>query len=296
MANEHTNAIGSTTFVEYWPDASRVDFVKKGLPPPTTIFKPRGAIKEAMSPKSRTRLLKLTATMKPVCPLFLTLTYIVPVDWQRASRDLDTFLKRFLRKFPNMSGIWRKEVQESRYHDTGDVVIHYHLILWGVRFVSKEWIASNWAEVVDQYDEQGRGPFTRIEKVHSRKKVLSYVSKYCAKLSSKSVPWPGGRSWGKFNEACLPVAESVKIEVPPFALWALIKAAMHNLSETTGKTYQQTFSTFFRENPATVLKLVEIVRGNILDWLSRGGADWMEADERNELLKWAAPAALAAWV
>lgn len=286
--------------VRLWPEAGRVDLIKPSVAPLSRGL--RGNV-TGFSRSSRSNFRKQASTIKPVGCLFITLTYIRPVSWPEASRDLDTFAKRLLRKYPKASGFWRKEIQELRWRRTGDVVIHYHLILYNVRFIKKDWVSSTWGAVTRQYDEEGRPPFTRIERIGSMKKAMAYVNKYCAKLPGEDVPWLGGRAWGKINAKDLPVSKIEEVSAPAYAMWLMKKFAMYSLSQRTGRVYLYDFRTYFRERPDSVYSLIDKVRAKVLDVIAGGNCYWLPPDERNQLLRWAAPAvlggegeAVAAWV
>ena len=98
---------------------------------------------------SRRRLLRVVNSTRRDClPVFVTLTY--PFDFPERSeqfkRDLDNFIKRLARKFPDVAGVWKLEPQER-------LAPHYHLLVWGVEFEAlREFVPSAWCEVVGSDD------------------------------------------------------------------------------------------------------------------------------------------------
>ncbi len=162
-----------------------------------------GGVRKActgFSAASRLAMMKRLAFLKQsaVCrALFVTLTYpAVFPDTDRAKRDLDVFLKRLLRAFPEAAGLWRIEAQTRG-------APHYHLVLLGVERIPHEWIAENWYEVADTGDERHLSAGTEIRRVKSYHQAVYYVSKYLTKESAGGSSDDGlglaGRRWGSFG-------------------------------------------------------------------------------------------------
>jgi hypothetical protein len=144
----------------------------------------RGVINE-FSRRSRKRLIELTASLELTryrprkgrggCQYatFLTLTY--PDKYpsaKTAKKHLQTFVKRMLRRkgFENASGLWRLEFQKRG-------APHFHLILFNAPYWDKRDVQKQWGEVIG-FDD----PFTKIEAIRTERGVMSYVSKYVAKI------------------------------------------------------------------------------------------------------------------
>lgn len=180
------------------------------------------------SRKSRKRLLELTARLDlnrvvgRFPAIFITLTYGQSFPSAKlAKTHLRAFLERLRRLAPASSGIWRLEFQERG-------APHYHLIMFNLPYIDKYTIATMWAEIIGQEYQDikppllPRAPFTRIEAIRQPRKVMSYVAKYVAKVSSpcgfNNLPYPHangetGRFWGIFNGDCLPWAELISLVV-----------------------------------------------------------------------------------
>ena len=152
------------------------------------------------SKKSRKRLMEtLAKTKRHVKPLFVTLTYPDEFsddkrDWKR---DIDTFGKRFLRRFPRGAFVWRMELKERKTGvNAGRVAPHFHLLVWGVvPSRLRRWVSRSWFEVVGSGDERHLRAGTSVERIRSARGVMAYASKYISKVDeahSSDV----GRHWG----------------------------------------------------------------------------------------------------
>jgi len=176
------------------------------------------------SSASRKRLMELFARLEMrQKAVFLTLTYGKEYpDAKTAKNNLRAFFERLRRKLPRgkTSAIWRLEFQERG-------APHFHIVLFDLPFIKKEDIQETWGEIIG-IDR----PFTRIEMIHSAKKLVNYVSKYVAKMPEPP-PVPGGfnspsylhaynlkhgdgigRVWGVFNRSNLPFAELIEFTWP----------------------------------------------------------------------------------
>ncbi len=168
----------------------------------------RGTITE-FSKRSRHRLLfKLGGIDQRQIlyrPLMVTLTY--PLDWPpspaRWKQDLQALVKRLLRRYPSAAVIWRMEPQKRG-------APHFHLLIFNVRFLPFGQVATWWADITDG----DPASCSRVERVRSWRGVMSYASKYLAKLDGDDrqfLSGAGGKSlsevgrlWGVINAEALP--------------------------------------------------------------------------------------------
>ena len=144
--------------------------------------------------------------------VFTTLTYPdnFPAEPDRWKRDLDTFLKRVARAYPDAYGIWRLECKARKSgKNRGKVAPHYHLLVCGIKNL-KEWrefIQTAWFEVVGSGDAKHAKAGTEASRVQTSRHAMHYVSKYCAKMdddtpiTAEGEPMPIGKWWGKFGDA-----------------------------------------------------------------------------------------------
>jgi hypothetical protein len=184
--------------------------------------------------QSRVRLLRLLARMSPP-PIdgyrarvtFLTLTaraYYHPREFKRL---MTVFFKRLGRKAPKLAIVWRLEYQKRG-------APHVHCIVYNAPYIDKTWIRDAWGQIIGQ-----DAPFTRIEMIKSHRHLMSYASKYAAKLEvcgfnsvtyltdgvgfEKYRGMSPGRVWGVFNRKFLPYAQELHASVPIDASWWMLR-------------------------------------------------------------------------
>lgn len=165
----------------------------------------RGDVK-GFSKNARRRLLRKVGSIDrealECMPIFITLTY--PGQWPRDpaiwKRHLDTWAKRFKRKYPKACAIWKLEPQKRG-------APHYHLICLNVPHVSKGWLAESWYEVVGSGDDKHLRAGTRVETIRTWRGCMSYAAKYAAKVIDELPEgWEKvGRMWGIIGRENLPI-------------------------------------------------------------------------------------------
>jgi hypothetical protein len=179
-----------------------------------------GGVRKAIShfsAGSRRRLMRTLAKVRRVMlPVFVTLTY--PDDFPEFSskwkRDIDVLGKRFRRIFEGGSFLWRMEIVKRKSGENeGKFAPHFHLLVWGVDYEKlKDWFALAWYEVVGSGDEKHLRAGTRVEKVRSWRGVMSYASKYLAKLDNSQYE-NVGRWWGIVSRGLVPWGEDSSIDL-----------------------------------------------------------------------------------
>lgn len=133
---------------------------------------------------------------------FVTLTYPAGegfgLDGRKAKRDLKTFMQRLQRQSSEpetFSAFWFMEFQDNNS-------IHFHLFCTE-KFISYQWIASNWFEIVGSGLKKHENSGTSVEKIKkNRFGMLAYARKYAKKQSQKVVPETvknPGRFWGIYG-------------------------------------------------------------------------------------------------
>ena len=165
------------------------------------------------SDASRRRLRKTVHSLRrDASCLFITLTYHehTPTP-EEAKRDLDVFFKRLRRRFSGLSGIWKMEPQQRG-------TPHYHILLYGVRWLDAQWLSQLWHDVTAETSEQHRVSGVDTEWVRDDGKLQVYLAKYMSKSTEE---WPTeqmpddladawrypGRYWAVWHRTSLPVAE-----------------------------------------------------------------------------------------
>lgn len=129
--------------VEWWEGASLVKVVKQGRPEikPEQEDKPssskRGRI-ATFSRASRRRMMLFLAKVRLAddnLPLFGTTTYpdLFPEEAAKFKRDLQAFLHRLKRRFPDGGILWRLEFKLRKSGENmGKLAPHFHWLLWNV--------------------------------------------------------------------------------------------------------------------------------------------------------------------
>lgn len=139
-------------------------------------------------------MLKKTAQISQIqlsTSLFVTLTY--PAQFSQESSiqraHFKSWLMRLRRKFSKASAIWKLEFQRRG-------APHWHLLLINVPFLARQWLSKSWYQVVGSNDPRHLAAGTNVQRAESRRKAVSYVAKYIAKVPIGESPAWQGRFWG----------------------------------------------------------------------------------------------------
>jgi len=153
----------------------------------------RGAVK-GLSSGSRKRMMDFFNRL-PVehraRALFVTLTYPGEYsgEWKDWKRDLDAFVKRLQRKWPQSALVWKMEFQRRG-------APHFHLVVWRVKHMSKTWLSDAWYNTVKSNDERHRVAGTQVKEVWGGEQALFYLVKYISKKDDAIIQDGTGRVWG----------------------------------------------------------------------------------------------------
>lgn len=184
----------------------------------------RGEI-TSFSAASRRRLVKLFAALdERACMAlgarFITLTYGRGFPSGQGSKaHLSAFLRWIRRRWPVASGVWRLEFQKRG-------APHYHFLFFGLPKMDLDELRSVWGRIIgwDPAEELAQSPRVEVQFLRSMKGVMSYVSKYIAKVDEGDPAGPEGdgaplsssmahisahgssvgRYWGIYNKRFLP--------------------------------------------------------------------------------------------
>jgi len=185
-------------------------------------FAPTRGEVTGFSKRSRLRLMHLFATLSDAPAMFITLTYGQKYPTAaKAKTHLKSLFKRLQRENPDASMVWRIELQKR-------LAPHFHLILYGFKFISFKRLRAMWLEVIGhEYANTANGtikcPSMKVIRMKGTRQVSAYVSKYVAKQEDAgtldSEPYLAaqkeiGRHWGVMGSDKLPYAQKIIIELP----------------------------------------------------------------------------------
>lgn len=158
--------------------------------------------------KSRSSLKRLFASLnKQVTSraLMVTLTYRENMtDAPRSKKHLHAFSEALRREFPAGGYIWKMECQERGS-------IHFHLLVFGIRYLAWQWVADTWCRIVAPGDEVQRQAGTQVRAAKNMWEAKSYLNKYLGKTDQTGDLENPGRWWGGHN---LEAFKAPVVEVP----------------------------------------------------------------------------------
>lgn len=214
----------------------------------------------AFSRKSRRRMLILMnrCDFRKTRSVFLTLTFHSIPTIEDASKSFRKFMKRLLRRFPNLAAIWRKEFQQRG-------AAHYHVIVFNMPYLHWKEILRLWRACTP--DKEGS---IHVRLLRSAKAVIGYVAKYIAKVDATPVntlldvsPYLAaegetsiGRCWGYVHREALPLARATVIAVDDDeymrGFWIGANWLTHGKCGNQWRT-----CIVFTKNAASALRLIE---------------------------------------
>jgi len=132
-----------------------------------------------------------------------------------AKRHLALLSKWLIYHFPAVACLWRLEYQRRG-------AIHFHIMALNVSYIDADKLTEYWQSLT------GDDSYPDVKRIRSRRRVMSYISKYIAKMDQAGSPDAAsedsgfinlpysekpfvGRFWGVFNRKCLPLAPEHKI-------------------------------------------------------------------------------------
>lgn len=160
----------------------------------------RGKVTE-FSKKSRNRLLRMAAKLDSgLYGLMLTFTYRENMlDGRLAKNHLEKLALWLKRIRPNNTFIWRMEYQERG-------AIHFHIIALNVAYIDAKKLTAYWQKMT------GDDSYPDIEKLRSRKRVMSYISKYIGKVTQDgSIVAEGVTNKNGITEKRLSLEEALEV-------------------------------------------------------------------------------------
>jgi hypothetical protein len=219
---------------------------------------------ERFSPGSR---LRLRQTLAPIPrdskALFATFTFPkdFPIDPKSAKRLLETWRKRFERKYGEHAVVWKLEFRDGTLHFHLLIFFDRHLAISKARMAEiREWVAYAWWDVCGRTSVTQLEVGTRVERPRSLPRTMMYVSKgerlpEDTSSSSDAPPPHAGRRWGVLRRNRLPVVwvEMRISRKDAFQLRRILRRLL-GLKNRAGKV---TFRVFVRDEH--VKRLLELL-------------------------------------
>lgn len=217
---------------------------------PTPHSHKRGIIR-TFSQASRRRLMRFMARLKvrKIRATFITLTFSGVPNVAEAKRAFKQFSMRLRRLFPQASVVWRMEFQERKS-------AHFHLLCFNLPFWKQAEVQMAWEACTGEVRS-----IVDIRLVHGARSVMSYVSKYIAKVADDlpsaslddgsyqhgSAGGLAGRFWGWINKNALPLGQKLegvltdRLTIKDISAWAWKLSGADN-------TYQNISFHLFADN------------------------------------------------
>lgn len=192
-------AISHRASVQVYASRLKVSFRRAAISTVST----RGRI-VGWSRKSRKRMMDLLAAWRTNKSMwFVTLTYHdYPAEPRAWKRDMDAFLKRLRRKYPNVGGMWKLEFQRRG-------APHFHLLLAidTDYFDLMRFVTDAWADIAHKHSQYRGAYATNVRTIISRRHAMHYAAKYMSKSLPERVDGEGevtevrcGRFWARFGD------------------------------------------------------------------------------------------------
>jgi hypothetical protein len=173
---------------------------KAALPPDDDVLPPARKPISTFSGKSKLNLKRMFARLdKRVTKRaqMVTLTYALNMqDARQAKKHLHAFAQALHRSYEGAGYIWKMECQKRG-------AIHFHLLIFGVRFLPWEWVAEVWTRIVfpgsgmtEQEQSYQLQAGTECRAAKSLWEAKSYLEKYLGKTDQTGDLDNPGRWWG----------------------------------------------------------------------------------------------------
>jgi hypothetical protein len=247
--------------VRFFVDGSVIQVERSPLWEPYEDDRPhkRGKI-HGFARKSRHRFLLFVGSLSHAeLPLFVTLTYPAwwPEEWNAWKSHLQTLWKRIGYEWPRASAVWKLEPQKRG-------APHFHLIVWGVPFLPKEWLAQAWFEVVGTKERDHLAAGTSVERARSFRGVMCYAGKkYLGKEVELPPGWDAvGRFWGALGRKHLPRSRVKEFSVT--------KQAAHRFRRLVRRYFASKGKVWKSRNGVTLYTQGHLQWARAVDWAETG--------------------------
>lgn len=205
------------------------------LQPKHLIGKRRGSIIPEFIGKKRKRMLDAVNSWRipMINVMFVTLTYPknYPQDWKVWKNDLKIYKEHLQRKFPQVQGFWKLELQKRG-------APHYHLVFDCNEKISlkefREWNDQLWANIAHYMDPHAGAYACTVKAMLTAREALNYAAKYQTKATFAPVDENGelltaqqlgdsvGRLWGRIGKPDCSPSEAIPVRRE----WALNNKAV----------------------------------------------------------------------
>lgn len=100
-----------------------------------------------------------------------------------------------------------------------------------------EFVSVAWYHAVGSGDPEHMRVGTRVDRVRSQRALMSYCSKYVAKVDEAADTPASGRCWGIHNRRCIPWAEFLQLDVPLDVAYRIRRVARRYIEKQSGRRY-----------------------------------------------------------
>lgn len=173
-----------------------------------------------------------------------------------AKRDLRALLKRLQRDYPQCGGVWRLGFQKRG-------APHFHLLLWGIPFLSRDKLMFHWAgcatvpaDLTESERNDWWGHGCDVERARSSRSAGGYAASYCGSTDAEPGPMFCGRRWGWFNAPAIPWATARVYSVEVAATFYNVRRAMAHLSHRRRLPGRSAGITVFCGHPDQLVRLL----------------------------------------
>jgi len=192
-----------------------VHFFRVGCEAPLQIKCKREAI-GPWSQQSRSKLLRYLNKIdygRIPSSVFVTLTYpdhVVPETYRERSQHRAVWVRYLEENLQRpVPIVWRIEWEERKSGAyTGKLAPHFHLMVFGVRFIDHENVREWWRKAI----KAGEGPLiTEVKAIYNEDGACRYLSKYVSKYRSLDISTyhnsglKFGRHWGILRKELIPL-------------------------------------------------------------------------------------------
>lgn len=169
------------------------------------------------SKQARRRMLSDVKRCGEAKAIFVTLTYgdVWPQDKEDFRYHLKKLWNMIIYRYPELGAFWRGEIQEKRFSKSGNLVPHYHLLIFQkdgtMPFIDNDWLARAWAKASEDESSKHVKAGVEVKAVQTANGATYYCAKYMAKM--EGLEWNYGKCWNRLSQKNLPYCEKEELEI-----------------------------------------------------------------------------------